>query len=118
MDLSLSPERQKALDERLAEMDANLEREQSLSRRAKRIADRLMPSPPSAHGFYEPEAFIHGRRHAALKARLYWMIRARLHAKAEGLPHPRIDLPRDDHALRGGPLWQVAKFLEEQAKWQ
>jgi hypothetical protein len=94
------------------EFEARLERERIYRERAWRIVDRVLPALPSAHGFYQPHAFIAGARRRGDRNYLQWMIFARLRAKAEG-GEPHIKLPKDcEHSLGGSAMWDASKALE------
>lgn len=96
------------------EFEARLDRERGYKDRAWRIVDRLLPALPSAHGFYQPHAFIAGARRRGDRNYLQWMIFARLRAKAEG-GEPHIKLPRDcEHSLGGSAMWNASKALENE----
>lgn len=82
--------------------------------RAGRIVDRVLPTLPTAHGFYDPAGFIAAARRHGERERLYWRTFARLRAKAEG-GRPYLRLPKDCPAVAEGPLAQVARELEREA---
>lgn len=88
--------------------------EQEYKRRARAIIDRKMPPiTKTYHGFFESEAFVLSSRYNGERELLVWRTYARLRAKDEG-GAPYIKLPKDDHALRGGAMWTVAKQLENE----
>lgn len=82
--------------------------------RAGRIVDRVLPALPPAHGWYERGAFIAASQRHGERERLFWRTFARLRAKAEG-GRPFLMLPKDSHAMVGGPMWTVARELELEA---
>lgn len=99
-------------ESRWAELERQAEVTRAYHARAWRIVDRLLPKLPSAHGFYQPHAFIAGARRGGDRKYLEWMIYARLRAKAEG-GEPHIKLPKDcEHSLGGSAMWNASKALE------
>lgn len=90
--------------------------QQNYHRRAQRITDRLMPPRPVHHGFLDPVAFWNDVHHRAIASRVFWIIKARLRAKAEG-GRPVIRLPKSSRHLfgPGNAMFDVARYLEEQA---
>lgn len=101
-------------ESRWAELERQAEVTRGYKDRAWRIVDRLLPEFPSAHGFYQPHAFIAGARRRGDRNYLQWMIFARLRAKAEG-GEPHIKLPKDcEHSLGGSAMWNASKALESE----
>lgn len=99
-------------ESRWAELERQAEFERVYHARAARIVDRLLPAFPSAHGFYQPHAFMAGARRGGDRKYLEWMIYARLRAKAEG-GEQHIELPKDcEHSLGGSAMWKARKALE------
>jgi hypothetical protein len=80
--------------------------------RAARIVERLLPSLPAVNPLYDAAGFVAASRRHGERERLFWRTYARLRAKAEG-GKPYLALPKDCAALWGGPMWQVARELEQ-----
>lgn len=100
------------------EFEARLDRERGYKDRARRIVDRLLPALPSAHGFYQPHAFIAGARRRGDRNYLQWMIFARLRAKAEG-DEPRVAIPKNcEHLWRAGDaMFDASRDCTDPAAW-
>jgi len=101
---------------RIAELDRRIARERGYRERAWRIVDRILPTVPLAHGFYEPELFVARSRRNSERKRLFYRTFARLRAKAEG-GRPFIGIPKHSEHLYGpgDAMWDVARELEEAA---
>lgn len=82
------------------EFTAKIDRERIYRERAWRIVDRVLPALPSAHGFYQPHAFIAASRRRGDRNYLAWMIFAKLRSKAEG-ELPRVGIPKNCEHLWG-----------------
>jgi hypothetical protein len=101
------------------EFEARLDRERTYSKRAWRIVDRVLPALPSAHGFYQPHAFIAGSRRRGDRNYLQWMIYARLRAKAEG-GEPFIGIPKNCEHLwgPGDSMFDASRDCTDPAAWE
>lgn len=106
--------RKHQLDELFRRADA----QQALHDRAWKIVDRVLPELPTAHGFYQPHAFVASARRSGDRKYLEWMVFARLRAKAEG-GEPFIAIPKNcEHLWRpGDTMFDAAQNCNDPAVW-
>lgn len=101
--------------QRILRLEAEGKRLKVYSERAQRIADRLIPVGPRAHGFYQPEAFYDRGVAKFWNRRLALYLGAKLRARGEG-GLPRIGVPKNSEHIfgPGNGLYDVSKFIEAQ----
>lgn len=75
----------------------------TLSQRAWRVVDRLLPRLPDAHGFRNPHGFILASQRDGFRSQFFWLTKAQLRAKATG-EEPYVALPADG-VVSGGMEW-------------
>lgn len=106
-------------ESRWAELERQAETSRRYHERAWRIVDRVLPALPSAHGFYQPHAFMAGARRGGDRKYLEWMIYARLRAKAEG-GEPHISIPKNCEHLwgPGDSMFDASRDCADPAAWE
>lgn len=99
-------------------IEARMERLRGYRDRACRIADRVLPARPSAHGFYHRHDFIAAARRGGKRRYLVLMIEARLRAKAEG-GAPHIGIPKNSDHLwgPGDTMFNASRDCADPAAW-
>lgn len=106
------------LETRLAQLDeqfAAADRALECRKRGQRIADRLIPLAPRAHGFYQPVEFFDGAVIRYWNRRLGMYLGAILEARSEGRA-PRIGVPKNSEHLfgPGDRMFDLAAYIEAQ----
>lgn len=97
-------------------LEASIAAHKALAERTQRIVDRILPELPSAHGFYQPHAFVAGSRRRGDRNYLAWLLYGLLRGKAEGHP-PEIRMPKDsEHCLGGTAMDRASKALARDPK--